>query len=236
MLSIGTRLRVCKTVRTGRPSPRCLEHAHNTFAKPSSSRHPPLIVNVLDSIAIDILGKMVSEHISELKKWTSELARKNSSGEFVGLNRAVDLVSKQFAVQPHEVAIFVLTPDERFLRFVVPEQLQLVGQIPMTSTNALSARTAREKRGEIINHFSVVPHSSVFEAVPIFDDEQRGDPIQKIMSVPMVLDKKLIGVIQVSRKGKTAAEAGPDFTHPQLRELKLMADALAPCIALSAKQ
>ncbi|HXZ14261.1 MAG TPA: GAF domain-containing protein [Candidatus Sulfotelmatobacter sp.] len=179
---------------------------------------------------------MASEYINELRKWTSELLKKNSSGEFVGLNRAVDLVSKQFSVQPHEVAIFVLTPDERFLRFIVPEKLQLVGQIPMTSTHALSARTAREKRGEVINHFSVVPHSSVFEAVPIFDDEQRGDPIQKIMSVPMMLDKKLIGVVQVSRKGKTAAEAGADFTHSQLRELKTMADVLAACVALSTKQ
>jgi len=179
---------------------------------------------------------MSSEYINELKKWTTELVKKNASGEFVGLNRAVDLVSKHFAVQPHEVAIFVLTPDQRFLRFIIPEKLQLVGQIPMTSTNALAARTAREKRGEIINHFSVVPHSSVFEAVPIFDDEQRGDPIQKIMSVPMMLEKKLIGVIQVSRKAKTAAEAGPDFTHPQLRELKIIADTLAPCVAMSTKQ
>jgi GAF domain len=179
---------------------------------------------------------MASEYISELKKWIAELLKKNSADEFVGLIRAVDLVSKQFSVQAHEVAIFVLTPDERFLRFIIPEKLQLVGQIPMTSTNALSARTAREKRGEVINHFSVVPHSSVFEAVPIFDDEQRGDPIQKIMSVPMMLDKKVIGVVQVSRKGKTAAEAGADFTHSQLRELKTMADVLAPCVALTAKQ
>jgi transcriptional regulator with GAF, ATPase, and Fis domain len=178
---------------------------------------------------------MHSEYINELKKWAAELVKKSAAEEFVGLNRAVDLVSKHFAVQPHEVAIFVLTPDERFLRFIVPEKLQLVGQIPLTSTHALSARTAREKRAEIINHFSVVPHSSVFEAVPILD-EQRGDPIQKIMSAPMTLDRKVIGVIQVSRKGKTAAEAGPDFTHTQLRELKVIADALAACVAMSAKQ
>lgn len=177
---------------------------------------------------------MASEHINELKKWAAEIARKNTEGEFVGLNRAVDLVSKNFGVNPHEVAIFVLTPDERFLRFIVPEKLQLVGQIPMTSTNALSARTAREKRPEIINHFSVVPHPSVFEAVPIID-EMRGEPIQKIMSAPMMVERKVIGVVQVSRKGKTAAEAGADFTHTQLRELKTIADALAPCVALSAK-
>lgn len=178
---------------------------------------------------------MASEHITELKKWVGELVRHGESGDAVGLNRVVDLISRHFAVQHHEVAIFILSSDSRFLRFVVPEKLQAVGQIPMTSTNSLAARTAREKRSEIINHFSVVPHASVFEAVPLIE-EQRGDPIQKIMSAPMMLEKKVIGVIQVSRKGATAAEAGPDFTPPQIRELKIVADSLAPCIPLCIKE
>jgi len=176
---------------------------------------------------------MPSDYVGELKKWAAELVRKNTAGEFVGFNRAVDLISKNFALQPHEVAIFAMTADARFLYFVVPEKLKEVGRIPLTSTNSLAARTVREKRPEIINHFSVVPHASVFEAVPL-SEEQRGDPIQKIMSAPMTLEKKVIGVIQVSRKGKTAAEAGPDFTHSELRELKTIADALAHCIALGA--
>jgi hypothetical protein len=174
---------------------------------------------------------MPSEFVSELKKWSAELARKNAAGEFVGFNRAVDLISKNFALQPHEVAIFALTEDERFLYFVVPEKLREVGRIPLTSTNSLAARTVREKRPEVINHFSVVPHSSVFEAVPLIEEE-RGEPIQKIMSAPMTLDRKVTGVIQVSRKGRTAAEAGPDFTQTELRELKTIADALAHCIPL----
>jgi hypothetical protein len=178
-------------------------------------------------------GQMPSEYVGELKKWAAELIRKNVAGDFVGFNRAVDLISKNFALQPHEVAIFAMTPDERFLYFVVPEKLKEVGRIPLTSTNSLAARTVREKRPEIINHFAVVPHSSVFEAVPLVEEE-RGDPIQKIMSAPMTLEKKIIGVIQVSRKGKTAAEAGPDFTHNELRELKTIADALAHCIVLGA--
>jgi GAF domain-containing protein len=176
---------------------------------------------------------MPSEYVSELKKWAGELARKSSSGEFVGLTRAVDLISKNFALEPHEVAIFAMTADHRFLRFLVPDKLREVGQIPLTSTNSLAARTAREKRPEIINHFSVVPHASVFEAVPL-TEEDRGNPIQKIMSAPVTFEKKVIGVIQVSRKGSTASEAGPDFTQTELRELKSIADALAPCISLSA--
>jgi GAF domain-containing protein len=118
---------------------------------------------------------------------------------------------------------------------VVPEKRQAVGQIPLTSTNSLAARTARDKRPEVINHFSVVPHASVFEAVPLVE-EQRGEPIQKIMSAPMIFEKKLIGVIQISRKGPSTADAGPDFTHPELRELKIIADTVAPCISLCIKE
>src|ERR1700678_1530458 len=178
---------------------------------------------------------MPSEHTSELKKWVAEVVRQSGGGEFVGMNRIVDLISKNFAVQAHEVAILAITPDDRFLRFVAPEKLQHVGQIPLTSTNSLASRTVREKRSEVINHFAVVPHSSVFEAVPIVQEE-RGEAIQKIMSAPILQERKVAAVIQISRKGKTAADAGPDFTHPQLRELKIVADTLAPCVPLFSKQ
>src|ERR1700734_203448 len=142
---------------------------------------------------------MPSEHIADLKKWVAELVRQSAGGEFVGLNRVVDLISKTFKVQAHEVAILTITADDRFLRFVVPEKLQQVGQIPLTSTNSLAVRTVREKRPEVINHFAVVPHSSVFEAVPITEDE-RGEAIQKIMSAPILQERKDAAGIQISRK------------------------------------
>jgi len=179
---------------------------------------------------------MPSEHVGEIRKLAHEIARKAAPCETDEMARVADLIGKNFAVQPHEVAILGLATDERFLHFIVPESLRTVGQIPLSSTNSLAARSVREKRGEIVNHFSVVPHASVFEAVPIPPELLRGDPIQKIMSVPVILEKKVIGVIQVSRKGGTAADAGPDFTHTQLRELKTIADALAPCIPLCAKE
>jgi hypothetical protein len=178
---------------------------------------------------------MANESIIELKKWANELVHSNGLGDFVGMHRAVDLISKHFAVQPHEVAILVAMPDERFLRFVMPENLQGMGQIPLTSANSLAVRTARERRPEMINHFSAIPHTTVFEAVPISQD-QRGVPIQKIMSAPILLEKKVIGVIQVSRKGASPSEAGPDFVPQHLRELKTIADTIAPCIPLCAKE
>jgi hypothetical protein len=86
----------------------------------------------------------------------------------------------------------------------------------------------------VINHFSVIPHSSVFEAVRIAAD-QPGEAIQKIMSAPLMLDRRVVGVIQISRKANSAPDAGPDFTHQQLRELKIIADSLAPCISIGVK-
>jgi signal transduction protein with GAF and PtsI domain len=178
---------------------------------------------------------MATEHLVELKKWVQELARHKDESEIVRLNRAVELISKNYNVQPHEVAILGLTSDERSLRFLAPETLREVGRIPLSSGTALAARTVREKRPEAINHFSAVPHASVFEAVPIAE-QRRGEPIQKIMSAPIMLAGKVIGVLQVSRKGRTAADSGPDFTNPQLRELKTICDALAPCILVCMKE
>jgi hypothetical protein len=178
---------------------------------------------------------MASEHIGELKKWATDAAKKGGDGEPPQLVHVLELISKNFGLQPHEVAILGITSDGRSLRFLAPDNLRTVGQIPLSSTNSLAARTVREKRPELINHFSVVPHASVFEAVPIAD-EKRGDPIQKIMSSPIQSGSKVIGVIQVSRKGKAMTDAGPDFSHTQLRELKLIADALAPGILLCNKE
>jgi GAF domain-containing protein len=172
---------------------------------------------------------MTGEHIGDLKKWVMELARRGDEGETVRLDRAVELISKNFGVQAHEVAIMGLTSDERSLRFLAPENLRTIGQVPLSSGNSLATRTLREKRAEVINHFTVVPHASVFEGVPV-SEELRTPPIQKIMSSPIMTGPRAIGVLQVSRKGATLADAGADFTQSQLRELKIISDALAPCI------
>jgi GAF domain-containing protein len=88
---------------------------------------------------------------------------------------------------------------------------------------------------EIVNHFYAVPHASVFEGVPVSETE-RGEPIQKIMSSPIMIGGKAIGVVQVSRKGKSTADAGADFTPQQLQMLKTISDVLAPCLPLAMEQ
>lgn len=177
---------------------------------------------------------MTGEHIGELKKWVAELAHQREEGAAIRLDHALELISKNFGVQTHEVAIMGLTSDERSLRFLAPGNLRTIGQLPLSSGNSLAARSFREKRAEVVNHFTIVPHASVFEGVPV-NEEGRTPPIQKIMSSPVILNSRTIGVIQVSRKAKTLADAGADFTQSQLRELKIISDVLAPCILLCNK-
>jgi GAF domain-containing protein len=75
-----------------------------------------------------------------------------------------------------------------------------------------------------------VKHVSLFEAVKLTGDE--GDalermPIQKIMSVPVQSGGKVMGVVQVSRKGPDASLAGADFTAHDLKQLEQAAGILA---------
>jgi len=90
------------------------------------------------------------------------------------------MIAKLFAVDADEVAILKVVPKFKSLKFILPERLALVGTIPLSSATALAARTARERRAEVVNNFSTARHANVFEAVPLGRDPS--ELIQKIMS------------------------------------------------------
>jgi hypothetical protein len=53
-------------------------------------------------------------------------------------------------------------------------------------------------------------------------------PIQKIMSVPVAdREGRVVGVVQISRKGLDSSGAGADFTNEDLKQLELAADIVA---------
>lgn len=168
--------------------------------------------------------------VTEVTKVVDELVKGGGPISISMLGKLGQQIAKAFAVKEDELAVLAMIFDSKFLKFVVPEKLQNIGTIPVTSTTALAARTARDKRPEVINNFAISKHSTVFEAVPLTD--QRGDPIQKIMSAPVVADNKVIGVIQVSRKGKTQAAAGADFTPKDLGDLVSVSQQIGRCLKL----
>lgn len=142
-------------------------------------------------------------------------------------------LSSIFNVKASEVAVLTVSGKGKFLSFLVPEKLQVVGTIPLNSTTALVARTARERRPDIQNAFAGYRHASVFEGVPL--NEGECEMIQKIMSAPILSGKEVVGVVQISRKGRTQHAAGPDFGPGDLRKLEGLAATLARFIKLAKK-
>ena len=139
-------------------------------------------------------------------------------------------LAKAFNVRADEVGL--LRVESGDLVFCYPAKLQTVGRLPLNTKNSVAVRTANNRRAEIINHFAKVKHTTIFEAVQLSDGEFENPStriIQKLMSVPVVNGSTAVGVIQISRKGSSATEAGADFTPTDLHKLVSCAKELAKC-------
>jgi len=139
------------------------------------------------------------------------------------------VLAKIFQVQQTEVALLRL--DGGLLQFIYPDELRTAGSIPLSSSS-IAAHTAISKKSEIFNNFARVKHASIFETVKLGESEgvdtSQPLPIQKLMSAPVVDENaKVLGVIQISRKGSEASFAGADFSREDLHELEMAAGILA---------
>jgi hypothetical protein len=168
---------------------------------------------------------------SELNRLVTRWAEHSADIDAASLAAFSEKLAAIFGVKPDEVAILAVTGKGKHLSFLVPEKLKAVGSIPLNSTTALVARTARERRPDILNQFAGSRHASVFEGVPLGRCE--GELIQKIMSVPIISGANVVGVVQISRKGRTQQEAGVDFGSGDLRTLQELAPTLARFIQIS---
>ena len=157
---------------------------------------------------------MATNLVSELERLASALKGEGNDAPEIPLTEIGERIAKQLGVKTDELAILGVSHRWRHLHFLVPAALKNVGFIPLSSNSALASRTARESRPEINNNFAAVRHASVFEGVRTATVS--GEAIQKIVSAPILCEGKVVGVMQVSRKGVNAMEAGPDFTADDL--------------------
>jgi hypothetical protein len=138
-------------------------------------------------------------------------------------------LAKQFQVRSSEIALLRL--EKGLLKFLFPEHLKTAGAIPVSSSSAVAAHTAMTKKVELFNNFVKVRHANIFEAVRAGGSEEGAPeqpPIQKLMSAPVLdAELKVMGVIQISRKGYELNSAGPDFTLDDLQQLEGAAKDLA---------
>jgi signal transduction protein with GAF and PtsI domain len=155
--------------------------------------------------------------VSEIERIANALGTEEGGAMRVSLSAVAEKIAKSLGVKTDEVAILALSTRWRHLHFLVPEGLKNVGFVPLSSNSAVAARTARDSRPEIENSFAASKHATVFEGVKIGNEPT--EAIQKMISAPILLDGKVIGVIQVSRKDKNPHSAGPDFTADDLGKI-----------------
>jgi hypothetical protein len=167
---------------------------------------------------------MPEQQIAELGSLISTFENSGVPPDSEFLATLAKSLAKLFAVDADEVAILKLMPKFKSLKFVIPEKFTLVGTIPLTSTTALAARTARDRKPELVNNFSTARHANVFEAVPLGRDPN--ELIQKIMSAPIMDGTRVHGVVQISRKARSLSQAGADFTQKDLRTLVALSPVL----------
>lgn len=157
---------------------------------------------------------MTTSLLSELEQLVSAFEGDGSGAAEVSMEKLAEKIAKELRVKADEVAILAVSNRWRHLHFLVPLPLKNVGYIPLTSNSALAAKTARDSKPEINNTFTNVRHATVFEGVKAATTT--GESIQKIISAPILSDGKVVGVIQISRKSRSLASAGADFTAEDL--------------------
>jgi len=171
---------------------------------------------------------MASSLVTELERLANALAEDRAETTQISLTAIGERIAKHLGVQTGEVAILGVSQRWRHLHFLVPQALRNVGFIPLSSNSALAARTARESRPEINNNFTAVHHASVFEGVR--SATTTGEAIQKIVSAPILCDGKVVGVMQISRKGINTADVGADFTADDLGKVLALCSPLGKLV------
>ena len=143
-------------------------------------------------------------------------------------DRVVKTVSREFSCKSDEVAILMLSTDGRHLRFVAPRAFADLGSIPVTKRDSIAVGVVSRRSGEVMNNVPMVKHVSFFESIKLRD---RPAPIQKMVTAPLLVRGQAVGVAQISRKGDTPRDAGPDFTPADLRRAQEVLDSVAAYLA-----
>ncbi len=172
--------------------------------------------------------------VSELEQLASALDGDESRAPDEWLPALAEKIAQELQVKTDEVAILGLSPRWKHLYFLAPQGLKNIGYIPLTSNAAVAARTVRESRPEVNNNFLTARHASVFEGVKA--PTTTGESIQKIISAPILCDGKVVGVVQISRKGGSPASSGPDFTAEDLEKVLALCRPLGKLVSRIAEE
>jgi hypothetical protein len=139
-------------------------------------------------------------------------------------------IARVFSVREDEVAILLVKDQGLMLGFAYP--FTFYGDqknfFPVNASS-IAGEALRTRKGRIDNHVPQIQHLDIYERI---NQKVQGSlKIQKMISAPLLTPHgEAVGVIQVSRKGKSLEEAGPNFTPNDLSALTELSSWLAPRI------
>ncbi|MCF6178980.1 MAG: hypothetical protein L3J63_06285 [Geopsychrobacter sp.] len=165
----------------------------------------------------------------DIKEFCRNLDRLISSRDLraEGLDTVIKALCQGLEVDVGEIALFLADEEAGALGFLWPRDLRNSGTIPFSAKDSLAARTYRDGKSLMDNHFSATRHASIFEAFPLKRLGGKAFPIQKIMSVPIRSPQACLGVLQICRKAANLEDVGADFTRTELLNTGLIGRTLA---------
>ncbi len=147
-----------------------------------------------------------------------------------GVRAVVDAVARALKIKPDEVALLLVTTTGNTLKFVWPTQLYSANAVlPVGHKNAMASAVLQTRKGKVDNKMAESRHLKFFENVKGMDTS--GVPIQKMIALPLMQGTNAVGVLEVSRKGKTPEAAGPNFTPEDAQALLALAKEFTPGLA-----
>lgn len=120
-------------------------------------------------------------------------------------------------VREDEAAILLLDSN-RNLKFFQPRYLAGRGAIPVSYSHSFVTKVMQAGQPAIENRFQNVKHLQLFEEFK--KENPNALPIQKMMCIPLQAKEwGVYGALELSRKGNTPEQAGPDWREMDLESV-----------------
>jgi len=154
--------------------------------------------------------EVLKEKFEDLKQTKQE----KSKSFFSFLDILSNFLGRLFEINDDEVSILVTNKDASILSFAKPDYLRKSGFIPISAQSSVAVDSLNMAKARVFNKPSRKTLCSIFEHV--VHPEKQIHPVQKMMVIPLIYEKQKLGVVELTRKAKSLAEAGPDFTKDDL--------------------
>lgn len=150
-------------------------------------------------------------------RWVYLQFREDEQIDYIELDRKISEILK---LSQRSVFVLDMHRDGSLLEFTYPPQFK-GNMLPVDNKN-IAGRAAIAKRSYISNNVREEKGFVILDWLM----SMGGAPIQKMITYPVIFIDEVIAVVQVTRRGVTLSESGPNFRKEDLDKIKFLLDDL----------